>query len=230
MMTPAEIATLIDHTLLHPEATVNDVERLCGEAVRFGFHSVCVAPFFVPAARDAVAGSGVRVSTVIGFPLGSTFTKVKVFEAMEAVLCGSDELDIVMNVGMAKSGRWNVVDRDISDIISATRGTVHKIIIEVCLLVRAETIRAAEVVRDAGAEFVKTSTGFGRRGATVEDIMLIKSVVKDTCGIKASGGIRTLSQVQELVCAGATRIGTSAGVSLVEEVTKESGRGMGDGV
>ena len=227
-MISADFATIIDHTLLRPEATGKDVERLCEEAVRFGFHSVCVAPFFVPLARDIVSGGDVSISTVVGFPHGATFTRVKVFEALEAVLRGSDELDIVMNVGMAREGRWDVVAREIADVIAATRDAVHKIIIEVCLLSRSEKMKAAAIVRDAGAAYVKTSTGFCRGGATVEDVMLIRSVVGDTCGIKASGGIRTLAQVRELLNAGATRIGTSAGVSLMEELSKGSRHGAGE--
>lgn len=214
-MTKADIAKLIDHTLLRPDAAVSDIEKLCNEAVEFGFHSVCVHPYFVPAAGEILSGSAVRVSTVIGFPLGMSLTRVKVYEAMEVLLKGSDELDIVMNMGMAKSGQWSLVRKDISDVISAAKGVIHKVIIEACYLDRDEKIAASEVVLDSGAEFVKTSTGFGPGGATLEDIELIRSVVKGECGIKASGGIKTLSQVRKFIEAGATRIGTSAGVKIV---------------
>jgi deoxyribose-phosphate aldolase len=218
-MNASEIAKLIDHTLLRADATVNDIEKLCSEALQFGFHSVCVHPFFVPMVRDMLSGSVVRVTTVIGFPLGMTFTRVKVCEAIEALLKGSDELDIVMNIGMAKSGQWSAVKEDISDVISATRGGVRKIIIETCSLNRDERVKAAEMVLDSGAEFIKTSTGFGPGGATREDIRLIKSIVKNECAIKASGGIRTLRQVREFLDAGARRIGTSAGVEIMKELS-----------
>ena len=211
------IAQLIDHTLLKPDATMGEIKRLCEEAVRFGFHSVCVNPFFVPETNTILSGSGVKVTTVIGFPLGMTLTHVKVYEAMESALRGSEELDIVMNIGMAKSGRWRDVRKDISDVISATKGVVHKVIIETCYLAREEKGEASRMVLETGAEFVKTSTGFGSGSATVEDVRLVRSVVKERCGIKASGGIRSLRQVREFIAAGATRIGTSSGVAIMEE-------------
>jgi deoxyribose-phosphate aldolase len=217
-MSDPDIASLIDHTLLRSDATPDDIERVCREAMRFGFHSVCVNPFWVRSARDILSGSKVKVATVIGFPLGATFTKVKVFEGMEAVVHGCDELDIVMNLGLAKSGRWDDVARDVSDVIMATRTSLHKVIIETGCLNTDEKVKASEVVRDAGAAFIKTSTGFGPGGATVEDIRLIRSVVGNRCNIKASGGIRTLSQVRELVDAGASRIGTSSGVAIMAEI------------
>ena len=216
-MDQPDIAQLIDHTLLKPDATMGEIRRLCEEAVRFGFHSVCVNPFFVPEANTILSGSRVKVTTVIGFPLGMTLTHVKVYEAMESVLRGSEELDIVMNIGMAKSGRWRDVQKDISDVISATKGVVHKVIIEACYLAGEEKGEASRMVLEAGAEFVKTSTGFGSGGATVEDIHLIRSVVKDRCAIKASGAIKSLRQVREFIAAGATRIGTSSGVKIMEE-------------
>jgi len=216
-MDKSGIAQLIDHTLLKPDATMDEIKRLCEEAVRFGFHSVCVNPFFVPETSAILSGSGVKVTTVIGFPLGMTLTHVKVYEAMESVLRGSEELDIVMNIGMAKSGRWRDVQKDISDVISATKGVVHKVIIEACYLAREEKGEASRMVLETGAEFVKTSTGFGSGSATVEDVRLVRSVVKERCGIKASGGIRSLRQVREFIAAGATRIGTSSGVAIMEE-------------
>lgn len=216
------IAGLIDHSLLRADATVDDIKRLCDEAKRFGFCSVCVNPFFVPLAKDMLSRSGVKVTTVVGFPLGMTLTRVKVYEAIEAVLSGADEIDLVMNIGMARSGQWGYVKKDISDVVSATKGAIHKVIIETCYLDREEKIKASEIVLASGAEFVKTSTGFGPGGASQDDVRLIKSVVKDGCGIKASGGIKTLSHVKELLEAGATRIGTSAGVVIMEEYLKSS--------
>lgn len=225
-MTMSDIAKMIDHTLLRPDALSGDIERLCKEAIRFGFHSVCINPFWVPLAEDILSGTDVNVTAVIGFPLGATFTRVKVFEAMDAVLHGCQELDVVMNLGLAKSGRWAAVEKDLSDVIAGTGGSIHKVIIETCYLDRDEKMKASELVRDVGAKFIKTSTGFGTAGATVEDITLIKAVVKESCGIKASGGIRTLSQVRDFIVAGATRIGTSSGVAIMEEVMRNSGRGL----
>ena len=217
-MNGSDIAPLIDHTLLKADATDAGIRRLCEEAKEFGFHSVCVNPFFVPLARDLVAGSGVNVTTVVGFPLGANATKGKIYEALESSLAGAKELDIVMNLGMAKAGQWDAAEKDISDVISATKGLVHKVIIETCYLSKEEKKRASEVILHAGAEFVKTSTGMGPSGADVEDILLIRTVVGDRCGIKAAGGIRSLAQVREFIAAGATRIGTSAGVAIMEEL------------
>ncbi len=222
MMNKTEIAKLIDHSLLKPDAMVSEIRKLCDEARQFGFYSVCINPYFIPLAKDFLSGSNVKITTVIGFPLGMTLTKAKVYEAIAAVMSGSNELDIVMNIGMAKTGQWNTVREDIHEIISVTRGIIHKIIIETCYLSRDEKINASGVVLEAGAEFIKTSTGFGPAGATVEDVKLIRSVVKDCCGIKAAGGVKTLSRVRELIGAGATRIGTSAGVAIMEEFTSVS--------
>lgn len=217
MIAVSDIAKVIDHTLLRPDAMPGDIERLCREAIHYGFHSVCIHPSWVPLAAAALSGTEVKVAAVIGFPLGATFSRVKVFEALEAVLHGCQELDVVMNLGQARAGRWGDVEKDLSDIISATGGAVHKVIIETCYLDKPQRMRASELVRDVGAQFVKTSTGFGTGGATVEDIELIRSVVRGSCGIKAAGGVRTLAQVREFIAAGATRIGTSSGVALMEE-------------
>jgi deoxyribose-phosphate aldolase len=216
-----EIAKLIDHSLLRPDATLADVKRLCEEAREYGFFSVCVNPYFVEKAKSFLAGSNVKVTTVIGFPLGMTLTDTKVYEAVKASFLGADELDIVINIGEAKSGRWNIVRKDLSDVIAATKGLVHKAIIETCYLDKEEKTKAVEVALEAGAEFIKTSTGFGKGGASVEDIRLIKSIVKDRAGIKAAGGIRTLAQAKEMLEAGATRIGTSYGVAIIKEVTRQ---------
>jgi deoxyribose-phosphate aldolase len=221
---PSDIAKLIDHTLLRPDATIFDIGRLCEEARHYGFHSICVNPFFLPAAKKFLAGSVVRLGTVVGFPLGMNLPCMKVCEAIEASLSGADEIDIVMNIGMAKSGRWDETCREISDIILATRGLIHKIIIETCYLTDVEKVKASEIVTRAGAEFIKTSTGLGPAGASAEDVRLIRSVVLDRCGIKASGGIRTLYQVMDLIDAGATRMGTSSGVKIMEESADEKKR------
>ncbi|MFN3396655.1 MAG: deoxyribose-phosphate aldolase [Thermodesulfovibrionales bacterium] len=208
-MSKSDLAKVIDYSLLKPEATLDDIKRLCEEAKRFGVYSICINPSFITIARDLLRGSDVKISSVIGFPLGMTLSQVKVYEAIEATLKGADELDIVMNIGMARSGNWDYVKGEISDIIYATKGVIHKIIIEACLLLREEKIKAAETVIEAGAEFIKTSTGFSRSGATVEDVRLLKSVAGNRCKIKAAGGIKSLQQVIEMIEAGASRIGTS---------------------
>lgn len=204
-----KVAKFIDYSLLRPEATLEDLKRLCEEARRYGVYSVCINPSFVTFAKDLLKGSDVKISTVIGFPLGMTLPEVKVYEAIEATLKGADELDIVMNLGMARSGNWEYVRSEISDIIYATKASTHKIIIETSILSEAQKIKAAEVVIASGAEFIKTSTGFSGGGATVEDVRLLRSIAGEHCKVKAAGGIRTLQQVMELIEAGASRIGTS---------------------
>jgi deoxyribose-phosphate aldolase len=213
-----DIAQLIDHTLLKPDASFSDIKRLCEEALQFGFHSVCVYPYYVRSAKDLLKGTHVNVTTVIGFPSGMTTAEVKVFEAKNTALAGADELDIVINIGALKSGSWDVVKNDISEVIEATKGLIHKIIIETCYLTTAEKKKIVGICLDAGAQFIKTSTGFGPKGAQVRDVRLIKSIVKDKAGIKAAGGIRTLKQTLAMLNAGASRIGTSAGVKIVQDL------------
>jgi deoxyribose-phosphate aldolase len=213
-----DIAGLIEHTLLRPDASYADIPPLCAEAQRFGFHSVCVNPSFVRMAKELLRASNVKMTTVIGFPLGMTLTEVKVFEAMHARLLGVDEIDIVINIGALKSGDWETVRKDISDVIMATKGIVHKTIIETCLLDDDEKKKVVEIALEAGSEFIKTSTGFGPRGAKVRDIRLIRNIAGDAVGIKAAGGIRTLKQVRSMLKAGATRIGTSSGVKILREL------------
>lgn len=217
-MEKAEIAGIIDHSLLKPTATSEDIRKLCDEARQFGFYSVCINPFFVSMAKELLSGSDVKITTVIGFPFGMTLPEAKAYEAAKAVSSGADELDIVMNIGMAKTGRWGIVKNDISDVISATKGRIRKIIIEACYLNNAEKIKATEIVLESGAEFIKTSTGFGTGGATVEDIRLIKSIAGNACKIKAAGGIKTLSQVKDMISAGAERIGTSSSLDIIKEL------------
>jgi len=222
MLNWKDIAGLIEHTLLRPDASYADIPPLCGEARQFGFHSVCVNPSFIRMAKELLRASDVKMTTVIGFPLGMTLTEVKVFEAMHARLLGADEIDIVVNIGALKSGDWATVRKDISDVIMATKGIVHKTIIETCLLDDDEKKKVVGIALEAGSEFIKTSTGFGPRGAKVRDIRLIKNIVGDAAGIKAAGGIRTLRQVQSMLKAGATRIGTSAGVKILRELADSS--------
>jgi deoxyribose-phosphate aldolase len=221
-MKQKDLAKLIDHTLLRPDASYADIKRLCEEALQFCFHSVCVYPYYTGIVKALLKGSNVRITTVIGFPSGMTTTDEKILEAMNAALAGADELDIVINIGALKSKNWHVVTKDISDVIAATKGLIHKVIIETCYLTIAEKKKVVETALDAGAEFIKTSTGFGPKGAQTGDIRLIKSIVGDKAGIKAAGGIRTLEQVLAMLDAGASRIGTSSSVRIIKELKLRS--------
>jgi len=212
-----DIARVIDHTLLRPDASYTDIKRLCEEALQSGFYSVCINPSLIRITKELLKYSNVRVATVIGFPLGMTLTEVKVYEAMNACLLGADELDIVINIGALKSGDWETVRKDLSDVIMTTRGLIHKTIIETCYLDDNEKRHIIEIALDAGSEFIKTSTGYVPRGARVRDIRFIKGIVGDAAEIKAAGGIRTVKQVLKMLEAGATRIGTSSGVKIMRE-------------
>ncbi len=211
----AALSSYIDHTLLAPDATRAGITRLCAEARRYRFAAVCVNPSYVPLCVSLLAGSGVRVATVIGFPLGASTTAVKVAEARDAMASGADELDMVINIGMVKSGDPAGAAREIGFLREATRGKILKVIIETTLLTRSEKIKISRLALKAGADFVKTSTGT-RGGATVEDVRLIRSAVGPSTGIKASGGIRTREAALGLIAAGATRIGTSSGVAITK--------------
>jgi len=217
----SDIAQFIDQGLLNPQATEADVIKLCKGAIKYKFHSVCVNPYYVPLCKAILTGYDSRVTTVIGFPLGMSLKETKVYEAVQSVLYGADELDIVMNIGAAKSANWKFVEQELSDIIAASKDSVHKVIIETCLLTEKEKMIAAEVVLACGAEFIKTSSGFGSKGATVKDVKLLRGIVKDKAGVKAAGGIKTLKQALGFIKAGASRIGTSAGVEIVKESTNK---------
>jgi len=209
------VAGYIDHTLLKPAGSVADIIQLCEQAVSYKFAAVCVNPVFAGLAAQRVAGSGVKTAVVIGFPLGATFTAVKVAEAKEAVLRKADELDMVMHISAAKAGLWDIVADDIRQVVLASDNAAVKVIVETGLLTDDEKRRAVSAVIEAGAQFIKTSTGMGPGGATVHDIKLFKQIAGDAIGIKASGGIRTREQALEFIAAGATRLGTSAGVAIV---------------
>lgn len=213
-----QLNTYIDHTLLKPEATTDMIKTLCEEARQHRFAAVCVNPCYVDLAAHLLAGSAVQVATVIGFPLGATLSAVKAFETREAVLCKADELDMVINLGAAKLGLWDAVTDDIRQVVAAADTSQVKVIIETGLLTDDEKKYACQAILKAGAAYVKTSTGFGPGGATIADIQLFKVVVGDQLKIKASGGIRTREQAEALIAAGANRLGTSAGVSLVKGV------------
>ena len=212
-------AGLIDHTLLKPDASRDDIRKLCEEAVRFGFASVCINPWNVPLAAELVRGTKVKVCTVIGFPLGATLSRVKIYEAEEAIKLGAQEVDMVINIGALKSGQDDMVQSDIRGVVEAAHrdGAICKVIFETSLLTLEEKIRAALASKKAGADFVKTSTGFSTGGATAEDVAIMRAIVGSEIGVKASGGVRTFDDLKKMVCAGATRIGASASVKIMEE-------------
>lgn len=217
MVDVKDINRYIDHTLLKPDAGQHEIEKLCEEAVKYGFAAVCVNPAFVSFVSRLLKGSGVKVCTVIGFPLGATTFRVKAYETAEAIQNGAEEIDMVINLGALKDGRDQEVTDDIRAVVQSAKGQPVKVIIETGLLTDEEKIRACRLVQQAGAQFVKTSTGFGPGGASVYDIMLMKDAVRGKLGIKASGGIRDKTTLLQMVEAGATRIGTSSGVKIMEE-------------
>lgn len=212
-------ASLIDHTLLKPEATEEDIRRLCEEAARFHFASVCVNPTWVRSASCHLRGTGVPVCTVIGFPLGATLPDVKAYEARRAIYDGAREVDMVINIGALRSGDDCAVEHDIRSVVEAAHEyeVTCKVIIETALLTDEEKIRACLAAKGAGADFVKTSTGFAKGGATVADIALMRQVVGSDLGVKASGGVKGLEDARAMVEAGATRIGASVGVKIAQE-------------
>jgi deoxyribose-phosphate aldolase len=213
------VAGMIDHTLLKPDATRREIETLCREAKEFGFASVCVNPTWVATCARLVRGSSVAVCSVVGFPLGATTADTKQYEARRAIFDGAREIDMVINVGALKSGDLHLVESDIRAVTSACRETnvLSKVIIETALLTDEEKVTACTLAKAAAADFVKTSTGFGPGGATAEDVALMRRIVGEDMGIKASGGVRTLEGVKAMVAAGATRIGASAGVRIVQQ-------------
>ena len=219
------IATIVDHTLLKPNATQEEVTKLCAEAKTYCFASVCVNPTYVALCAQLLKGSGVKVCTVIGFPLGSSTPTVKAIEARDAIANGADEIDMVINVGALKSGNDAVVKDDIQAVRDATRGRVLKVILETSLLSDDEKVRACRMAKEVGADFVKTATGFGPGGATVADVALMRKTVGPLMGVKASGSIRDTGTAQQMIEAGATRLGTSASVGIVTDAKPAGGKG-----
>jgi deoxyribose-phosphate aldolase len=221
-ITRSELAGFIDHTLLKPDAIPGDIIRLCIEAIKYGFAAVCVNPCYVTVAGRELTGSSVRVCTVIGYPLGACAPSVKAFEAAEAVRCGAVELDVVINIGFLKGGLFKLVESDLQGVVQCARNenpaAIIKIILETCLLTHSEKIKACTLAIDSDANFVKTSTGFGKSGATIFDVALLKQIVGNNAGVKASGGIRDLSTTLSMIKAGASRIGTSSGPAIIEEL------------
>ncbi len=213
------IASYIDHTLLKADATKEQVLKLCQEAITYNFASVCVNTYWVPRCVIALHGSPVKVAVTVGFPLGAMSTKGKVAETKEAVKQGAGEVDMVLNIGALKSGDLKTVAEDIYQVVRVSHryGAITKVIIETCLLTDDEKVTACLLAKDAGADFVKTSTGFSTGGATVEDIKLMREVVGPIMGVKASGGVRSYADALKMIEAGATRIGTSSGIKIVEE-------------
>jgi len=216
---PVEVARRIDHTLLKPEATREQIVALCAEARQYAFATVCVNPTWVRVCAAALRGATTRVCTVAGFPLGATPAEVKAFEAARAVADGACEVDMVLNVGALKSADYRLVERDIAKVVDACRagGALSKVIIEAALLTDDEKVKACVLAKAAGADFVKTSTGFGPGGATVADVALMRRVVGPEMGVKAAGGVRDLKQAQAMIAAGADRVGASVGVKIVQE-------------
>jgi deoxyribose-phosphate aldolase len=212
-------ASLIDHTLLKPEATESDIRKLCDEAAQFGFASVCVNPGWVKKAAEFLRGTGVPVCTVIGFPLGATLPDVKAYEARRAIFNGAREVDMVINIGALKSGDDCAVEDDIRAVVEAAHenGVLCKVIIETALLTDEEKVRASMASKNAGADFVKTSTGFAKGGATVDDVALMRRTVGSALGVKASGGVKGIADARAMFEAGATRIGASVGVKIAQE-------------
>lgn len=214
------LAAVIDHTLLKPEATAANIEQLCEEALIYGFAAVCLNPFWVAIAAKKLQGSPVRVCTVVGFPLGANATETKVQEANIARCAGAEEIDMVINIGALRSGDYSTVEREIREVSDVTHqgGGLLKVILETCLLTDEQKLKASRLAAEAGADFVKTSTGFSTGGATTKDVQLMRNAVGLHLGVKASGGIRTLAAVRTMLEAGASRIGASAGVNIIKEL------------
>jgi len=215
LLKPEQLATFIDHTLLRADATAADIERLCHEARKYSFCCVCVNGLWVRLALQLLEGSSIKVASVAGFPLGANSTAAKCFEIQSAIDDGAREIDVVLNVGRLKERNDDYVFRELRDIVRAAAGQTVKIILETCLLTNDEKVRACRLAMDSGAQFVKTSTGFSSGGATVEDVALMRKTVGPAFGVKAAGGIRSAETALAMIEAGATRIGTSAGVAIV---------------
>ncbi|MEY8415617.1 deoxyribose-phosphate aldolase [Tissierella praeacuta] len=215
----SNILGMIDHTMLKPDATKDMIEKLCKEAMENKFAAVCVNPCYVKLCKDILRNSDVKVATVIGFPLGANTKEVKAFETMDAIKNGADEVDMVINIGALKIKNYELVKEDIEEVVKAAKDkALVKVIIETCLLTDEEKIKACEISMIAGADFVKTSTGFSTGGATVDDVKLMKSIVGDKLEVKASGGVRDIDSAKKMIEAGATRLGTSSGVKIAKEI------------
>jgi len=220
-VTKRQLERMIDSTNLRPDATTEDIKQLCRDAKKYNFASVCVNPCFVSLEADLLISVEVKVCCAIGFPLGAATPESKVFEAKDAVRNGADEIDMMINIGALKDKKYEIVKKEIKDIVDVVGKVVVKVIIETCYLTDEEKIKACEIAKEAGAHFVKTSTGFGPKGATVEDVALMRKTVGPNMGVKASGGIRTVDDAVKMVNAGANRIGTSNAVEIVEGIRQQ---------
>lgn len=217
-MNSKELAKYFDHTILKPSATCADVEKICEEAVEYGFFSVCVNPVHVKLVKERLAGSDVKTCSVIGFPLGANTTSLKAAETEQAVADGADEIDMVINVGALIEGSFSFVEEDVRAVVKAAGSSLVKVILETCMLDDNQIVSACELCKKAGAHFVKTSTGFGSGGATTHDVALMKKTVGDVLEVKASGGIKNLADTEAMIKAGADRIGASAGIAIMKEL------------
>lgn len=220
---PAELAKMIDHTLLAADASRDQLATLCNEARTHGFYSVCVNSANVPYAAEQLQGADVKVCAVVGFPLGAGLSASKAYETQQAIAAGAGEIDMVLNIGWLKDGLFDAVRDDIAAVLKACGEVPLKVILETCLLEEAQKVRACEICRDLGVAFVKTSTGFSRSGATLEDVALMRRVVGPDLGVKASGGVRDAATAQAMIEAGATRLGTSSGIAIVTGAQGGSG-------
>lgn len=220
-MDKKNLASYIDHTLLKPETAIVDIKKLCDEAIEHGFASVCVNPCYVTSVKEFLKESDVKICTVVGFPLGATTSEVKAFEAAQAIENGANEIDMVINIGALKEERYDYVESDIKSVAEKCKGkALLKVIIETCVLDDEQKTRACELAKSAGADYVKTSTGFSTSGAKVSDILLMRNTVGRDMGVKASGGIRDLETALKMIEAGASRIGASASVKIINEMDK----------
>ncbi len=215
-----ELAKYIDHTNLKAYASKEEIKKLCDEAKEYGFYAVCVNPYRVKDAAEFLKGTDIKIASVVGFPLGATFIEAKVQETIMAINNGANEIDMVINIGALKDGDYEFVEKDIREVVNAAHsaGAIVKVIIETCYLTDEEKRKACELAKNAGADFVKTSTGFGTAGAKVEDVKLMREVVGNEMGVKAAGGIHTAEEAIEMIKAGATRIGASRSVQIVESL------------
>ncbi|WP_010287988.1 deoxyribose-phosphate aldolase [Kurthia massiliensis] len=215
-------ASYIDHTLLKPEATKEQIVALCAEAKQYGFASVCVNPTWIETAAKELEGAVSKVCTVIGFPLGASTSEVKAFETKDAIAKGAGEIDMVLNIGALKGKDYDLVLNDMKAVVAAANGTLVKVIIETCLLTDDEKVKACELAVEAGVDYVKTSTGFSTGGATPEDVALMRKTVGPDLGVKASGGVRSLEDLKAMIANGATRIGASSGVKIMQGLEASS--------
>lgn len=219
-ITKKQLSKMIDHTNLKPDATQQDIINLCKEAKKYGFCAVCISPMYVSLAHELLKDTDVKVDSVAGFPLGYTFTKVKAFETKELIDSGADEIDMVINLVALKQKNYSLVLDDIKAVVKAAKGKTVKVILETCYLTDKQIIKACKLSKEAGAHFVKTSTGFGPSGAKVEHVKLMRETVGEKMGVKAAGGIRTFNDAIRFIKAGANRIGTSSGVAIIEGFEK----------